>query len=787
MKHFLQFLLLFWGVAAGHRAAGQVIRLQGPATEQSADNPKETYCGTPDITKEYLNIHPDVRERLEAIAAQTQQYIADAEALGLKDTGPQKPLITIPVVVHVIFNTAAENLVPAVIQSQIDELNLAFRGALKPGPNASPTLSQVPAPYAARVGDARVQFCLATRDPNGRATNGITYRDNTDSAQYHFFSGNAAMHRATGGTDAWNTAHYLNIWCYDLGTGIGVFPGTATDPSEDGVQMGYAFFGRGPHTVYPTSTLGRLTVHEVGHWLNLQHIFGDVNRPANCYDSDDVSDTPNQNTFSGGNPRFPKPNCSNDPGGEMFMNHMDLVEDDSKLMFTRLQALRMQASFAPTTPTRRGGYRESLRSSPGLCPTLGITSQSGWLPTVVQAGDRTDYGFRVNPLTVGCGGGTVQFQWSATGGWAVTQPTQFYPHVVPTGTSASVITLTGTYTNAQGFSFPLNPVQYTVNYIQPGPVLAPDPDLSPPAPTPVFTSAAAKRCPNFDYVATVAPVAGASGYRWTVPAGFTYQGQAAAASILTTAPTLTIAPAAALAGGIYLLQCQTLLPNRSPSALAAVPLTVNGGPRYEIVDSDAFQRTDSGVVCQRNNIFLELVPVGPTVPGAVNAFPNTGSITWNSIPASPRLIASTNTNFRFRYSTADAPDITFVVRATYTNPCDSLGDIITDSYTATTAPAGTVTLSNGYSCGTYPWRQYPPVLPPSAPYPNPAADRLHLPGYQGAVVVYNHQGQPMHSLSAPGTETGAALDTSAWPEGLYVVTGRNLLGEWQRHNVQIQH
>ncbi len=72
-------------------------------------------------------------------------------------------------------------------------------------------------------------------------------------------------------------------------------------------------------------------------------------------------------------------------------------------------------------------------------------------------------------------------------------------------------------------------------------------------------------------------------------------------------------------------------------------------------------------------------------------------------------------------------------------------------------------------------------------YPNPAADRLHLPGYRGAVAVYDHRGQPVQRLLAPGTEAGAILDTSAWPAGLYVVTGRNLLGEWQRHNVQIQH
>ena len=639
------------------------------------------------------------------------------------------------------------------------------------------------------MGDARVQFCLATRDPNGQATNGITYLDNTNNPQS--FNNNDVTHQNTGGTDAWNTTHYLNIWCYDLGTGVGTFPGTATDPSEDGVRMGYAFFGRGPHTVYPANTLGRLTVHEVGHWLNLQHIFGDDDRPGNCFDSDYVSDTPNQSTLSGGNPSFPRANCSNDSSGAMFMNHMDLVEDDSKLMFTRLQALRMQASFAPTTPTRRGGYRESLRSSPGLCPVLSISSQSGRLPTVVQAGDRTDYGFRVDPFPAGCGGGTVQYRWAVTAGsgWTVTYPEQFYPRIIPSGSSAATLTLTGTYTNALGFSFPLNTVEYTVNYLQPGPGQAPDPDLAPPLPTPVFTSAAAKRCPTVAYVATVAPVAGASSYRWTVPAGFTYQGQPAAASILTAAPTLTIAPAAAPAapaGGIYLLQCQALGLNRLPSALAAVPLTVNGGPRYEIVDSDALQRTDQGIVCQRNRIFLELMPVGPTVPGAVNAFP-VGRITWSSnLPLANNFLA-TSYYFprRTSYFTIDAPSTAFTATAVYFDACGNR--IVTDPYSATTAQLGTTSLTNGYNCGPYRWRPAAPVVPPTAPYPNPAANRLYLPGYRGTVMVYDHQGRPVQQLLAPGTETGAAIDTSAWLDGLYMITGSNLSGVWQRHSVQIQH
>lgn len=784
MKHFLQILLLFWGVAASHRAAGQVIGTQAPAFEQPADHSKETPCGTPDITEEYLAAHPKVRERLAAIAEQTRQYVKDAEESGQKATGPEV-LLTIPVVVHLLYNDTTQNLRDAVVHSQIDELNRAFRGELTPSLRALPFLSAVPVPFAARVGDARVQFCLATRDPDGNPTTGITRRDNTGNPQA--FGNNEAMHRATGGTDAWNTAHYLNIWCYEGGGNTSVFPGTALDPQEDGILMNRAAFGRGSHTVVTGFTLGRLAVHEVGHWLNLRHLWGDADRlNRSCVDSDDVSDTPNQYWRNAGILRFPKFSCLNEPHGDMFMNHMDYTNDDIRLMFSRGQALRMQASFAPTTATRRGGYRESLRASPGLCPALGIASRSGApLPTTVQAGNHTDYEFRATPFTVGCGGGTIHYAWRATGGWVVHYPNDFYPEIIPTGNSGSTITLTATYTNAQGFSFALGPVQHVVNYGPAGGISTELPDQSSPAATPVFTSAAAARCAGVSYAASVNPVAGATGYRWTVPAGFTYQGQPVTGPITTTTPYLVVAPTAALAGGVYLLQCQVLAPNRLPSAPAAVPLTVNGGPRWEIVDADPMQRTAQGIVCQRNRIFLELQPVGPTVPGSVTAFPVNGSVTWSSSLPLASTFTWTNTPLRVDYRTIADHSRPFTVTAEYTDACVNI--VNTDPYIAITAPPGTTALSNGYSCGTYPWRQLPPGLLPSAPYPNPATGRLHLPGYQGPVVVYDHRGQPVQRLLAPATEAGADVDTSAWPEGIYVVTGRNLRGKWQRHNVQIQH
>ena len=416
MKKLLQMLLLCLGVAAGHRATGQFISPAAKA-ERSSDELKEIYCGTPDITEEYLDAHPEIREWRAAIEAQTKQYIEDNDALDQKATGPQGPLITIPVVVHVIFNTRDQDLDDAVIRAQIDELNLAFRDTLMPGPRAR--ITHIPRTFALRAGDARVQFCLATRDPDGRPTNGITRRDNTGDTRYIPLRSDSVKYTAGGGTDAWNTAHYLNIWCHDTGSSsIAVFPGTAAKPREDGVVMWYGSFGRGHRALDTRYTLGRVAVHEIGHWLNLRHIWGDATVSGNglCLDSDDVSDTPNQSIGNIGNPSFPGfpappvVRCPNEPDGDMFMNHMDYVDDDSKLLFTRRQVLRMQASFAPATPTRRGGYRESLRSSPGLCPTLSITSQSGTLPPNVNTGDTTDYGFRVNPISVGCAGGTILYQ-----------------------------------------------------------------------------------------------------------------------------------------------------------------------------------------------------------------------------------------------------------------------------------------------------------------------------------------------------------------------------------------
>ena len=759
MKNFLPTALL-----------GYLLLCSNLATAQKPAAVSQTFCGTSGPTKEYLATHPDAKARMEAIETQTQRFVGQASATAQKETPGTlaKPLIIIPVVVHLLYYTSSNpvytyndvpNLSDAVVQEQIESLNVDFQ-------KLNTDVTQVPTAFASLVGNARVAFCLATRDPNGNATTGITRRAVGYNNQYFFYWDPEMKSTTSGGTDAWDPEQYLNIWCCRLDEGYGVV-GFSTiqglaPRNEDGVVVDYRSFGKGPHLSVPNRRgLGRSLTHEVGHWLNLQHLWGDYNPPipATVCGDDGVLDTPYQQ--GGGNlrkPVFPRVSvpCNNGPNGDMFMNYMDNTDDDAKFMFSAGQVLRMQANFAA------GGYRELLRTSQGLIPVLSIGNLRT-LPSALLCGDRTDYGFRVNPLTVGCGGGSIQYTWAATGGWTVTYPNQLYPQIIPSGTGPSTITLTGTYTDYNGVATVLNTASRTVNY-----------RAVPPAPA--FTGSPAMVCSGQAATFSATPVTGASGYRWTVPAGFTAPGQTLTnGQTTTTAPNLTIVANAGLAGGTYSVQCQTLVGTGcAPSVAATRSFQVNGGPLYNIVDVYPDQRYQ-GTVCQRNYIDLALVSPTPGNPAPISG------IVW-SCNASPIQIPTTGVT-QVVYKTLPAGGINFTISADYVDACRNPR---TATYSAITAGIGypwdpRLAQNSTYNCSLRFYNSIP------TPYPNPATTNLQLPGYRGTVVIYNQLGRATHSLQAPGTDYGATVDVSAWPEGLYVVTGRDLSGKFVRRNVQIHH
>lgn len=302
---------------------------------------------------------PTIAQRMAAIEAQTQAYVQQQQSQPHQRT---HNVITIPVVVHIVYRTSAENISDAQVQSQIQVLNEDFR-------RQNADAANTPSLFASVAADVEIQFCLATRDPQGNPTNGIT-RTQTTKTSFDIYSDDV-KYSSRGGKDAWPTDQYLNIWVCNLSGGLlgyAQFPGGGP-PAEDGVVINYRYFGRGGSAQAPYNK-GRTATHEVGHWLNLRHIWGD----AQCGD-DYVSDTPTQEGPNYGCPSFPHPSCGN--ASDMFMNYMDYGDDHCLNMFTQGQKARMRAVLSPA------GYRAGLLTSlgcsaPGSCSgTVTLTTSSG--------------------------------------------------------------------------------------------------------------------------------------------------------------------------------------------------------------------------------------------------------------------------------------------------------------------------------------------------------------------------------------------------------------------------
>jgi len=285
-------------------------------------------CGT----TEYLNHCKAQNPALAGEMEKTNDRLHQLEATPQKN----RQLITIPVVVHVLYQNAEQDISDQQIFSQIDVLNEDYR---KLNANAS----SIPAAFSSIAADCEIQFCLAARSPQGLASNGITRTQTSVSA----FSLNDAMKRSTtGGVDAWPTDKYLNIWVCNLANnllGFATLPGTVI-PALDGVVIGYKFFGRNT-PLGGNYNKGRTATHEIGHWLNLIHIWGDDDNASDpCSGSDQVTDTPNQEGSNFQCPSYPSPSCGNT--SDMFMNFMDYTYDQCMNMFTTGQKTRMQNTIS---------------------------------------------------------------------------------------------------------------------------------------------------------------------------------------------------------------------------------------------------------------------------------------------------------------------------------------------------------------------------------------------------------------------------------------------------------
>ncbi|PPK85291.1 putative secreted protein (Por secretion system target) [Neolewinella xylanilytica] len=286
-------------------------------------------CGSMDYLEQQIRQNPSRELQLQQLERLTDQF----------DPVLQKSLsggvLTIPVIVHVVYGNNTENISDAQVNSQIQVLNDDFR-------RLNADRANTPSDFRGVAADTEIEFCLTQ----------VIRKATTRSS---FGTNDAVKSSGSGGSDAVTPTKAMNMWVCEIGGGIlgyAQFPGGS--PATDGVVVDYRYFGTTGTATAPFD-LGRTATHEVGHWLNLRHIWGD----GGCSVDDFVTDTPTAGgpNYTGGACTYPGPNSCTPRGKnggtdlpDMFQNYMDYSDDQCMNLFTIGQKDRMWAAVSAARP-----------------------------------------------------------------------------------------------------------------------------------------------------------------------------------------------------------------------------------------------------------------------------------------------------------------------------------------------------------------------------------------------------------------------------------------------------
>ena len=247
-----------------------LLAASGFAASGNAQSP----CATDGVYQRLKQQHPEIatfETQLDAAIKNGLQHVA-FEKFAKTTSGPDTAIYDIPIVVHVIHDYGAEYLSDDNIYAAASYWATIYRGE-------NSDTSDVIAPFKKYVGNPRIRLHLATIDPNGNPTKGITHHQS-------YLAYDASDQSKL---DQWPPNSYINIWFINQFTGAesgaaayAYYPSAAAYmPYYDGVIGLYSYLN-----------YDKAIPHEIGHVLNLKHPWGDTNQPGVSCGDDDVDDTP---------------------------------------------------------------------------------------------------------------------------------------------------------------------------------------------------------------------------------------------------------------------------------------------------------------------------------------------------------------------------------------------------------------------------------------------------------------------------------------------------------------
>jgi len=367
---------------------------------------QEKFCHTTEAMEQWFTQHPEFRKQYEERRLQKLEDARIAYENGYKDlhgtAGVLASTYTIPIVFHILHQGGSENVSDAQI---IDAVNILTRDYNR----LNPDTANVVGAFKNNIGNPSVTFVLASKDPNGLCTNGIIrhWDSNTD------WTGGGNAYKYT-----WPSNQYLNIYVVNSmnsnAAGYTFLPGTNIPPSMDAVVALHSYVGSiGTSSAFNS----RVLTHEVGHWLDLEHVWGNTNNPGVACGDDGVFDTPETKGYL---------NCSLNnaivcnPGVvENVQNYMEYSYCD--VMFTNGQVARMQAALASNISGRNN------LSKPQNLNATGVTNPlANCVPMIdIQAkpGNTTCTGKPVTFTSFTSNAVPSTYSWTSVNGVVIQSPT----------------------------------------------------------------------------------------------------------------------------------------------------------------------------------------------------------------------------------------------------------------------------------------------------------------------------------------------------------------------------